>query len=126
MTYKEKLKDDRWINKRNEVLSIYMNNGVGCMGCGSEINLNVHHIRYLPNIEPWEYNNTYLVPLCSSCHHVYHENKEKLTTLLMNNRLYFNYEFELIISIVNKLCNLETTDIKKVSKIINYININSF
>lgn len=69
MTYKEKLKDDRWLLKRKEIL--YRDN-FACRGykCPSpkETMLQVHHLDYLPGIEPWEYPNDMLLTLCGHCH----------------------------------------------------------
>lgn len=66
MRYAEKLKDPRWQKKRLEILE---RDGWACQGCyGTEGTLHVHHRRYLPNRDPWDYPNNLLVTLCEECH----------------------------------------------------------
>jgi hypothetical protein len=65
-TYSEKLKDPRWQKKRLEILE---RDGWKCMCCGDKDNtLHVHHIFYIPNTEPWEIHNGFLITLCETCH----------------------------------------------------------
>lgn len=65
-TYIEKLKDPRWQKKRLEILE---RDDWACQACfDQESTLHVHHKRYLPKKEPWEYNENLLVTLCESCH----------------------------------------------------------
>ena len=60
MTYKEKLKDPRWIKRREEFKYSYTHNPnipfdiceLRCDGCGNVDNLNVHHKRYISGLEP--------------------------------------------------------------------------
>lgn len=40
--------------------------------------LNVHHTKYILNRDPWEYDNSILVTLCSVCHQRRHENEKIL------------------------------------------------
>ncbi len=69
MTYKEKLKDDRWLLKRKEILH---RDHFTCRGhlCPSpkQTIVQVHHMDYIPGIEPWEYSNDMLITLCEHCH----------------------------------------------------------
>lgn len=40
-----------------------------CRHCKSTDNfLNVHHLIYLPNCDPWEYDDKFLITLCEKCH----------------------------------------------------------
>lgn len=65
-TYSDKLKDPRWQKKRLEVME---RDGWKCLGCGDTKNtLNVHHLRYLEDKEPWEYDEEYYMTLCDVCH----------------------------------------------------------
>jgi len=67
-TYAEKLKDPRWQRRRLEILN---RSDFTCEdpGCGTKTEtLHVHHLDYLPNAEPWEYPDEYLMVLCESCH----------------------------------------------------------
>ena len=40
--------------------------------CGNEESLHVHHRKYLPDKEPWDYENKYLETLCERCHKLVH------------------------------------------------------
>ena len=63
--YKDKLKDSRWLAKRQAILA---RDSFRCVICGSNNGLNVHHSAYIYGREPWEYDNKYLVTLCHECH----------------------------------------------------------
>lgn len=64
--YSEKLRDPRWQKKRLKVLE---RDGWACRCCGDTENmLSVHHRRYIPKREPWDYPDELLVTLCSDCH----------------------------------------------------------
>lgn len=63
--YKDKLKDSRWLAKRQAILA---RDSFRCVICGSNNGLNVHHSAYIYGREPWEYDNKYLVTLCHKCH----------------------------------------------------------
>lgn len=66
MKYSEKLKDPRCQKKRLEILQ---RDEWTCQKCyDSESTLNVHHRRYLPEKDPWDYPNEILITLCSTCH----------------------------------------------------------
>jgi hypothetical protein len=66
MTYSEKLKDPRWQKKRLEILS---RDGFACQRCyDDESTLHVHHRRYIPGRDPWDYPPEMLVTLCAKCH----------------------------------------------------------
>lgn len=68
MTYSEKLKDERWIRKRDKIL---MRDAFECQDfeCTKQTKeLHVHHVDYLPGHEPWEYPDDMLITLCAICH----------------------------------------------------------
>lgn len=66
--YSIKLKDPRWQKKRLQILA---RDEWMCKKCfDSESTLVVHHRKYLPKIEPWEYPDELLVTLCETCHEV--------------------------------------------------------
>lgn len=66
LSYQEKLKDPRWQKKRLEILE---RDEWNCQIChDSESTLAVHHRRYLPNRDPWDYPDELLVTLCEACH----------------------------------------------------------
>ena len=64
--YMEKLKDPRWQKKRLQILE---RDGWQCIKCGDgENTLHVHHRRYIPKTDPWNYPESALVTLCDRCH----------------------------------------------------------
>lgn len=64
MSYKEKLLDERWKEKRRIIL--YRDSNM-CRKCGSLENLQVHHC-YYDDKEPWEYEDISIITLCRHCH----------------------------------------------------------
>lgn len=95
--YQEKLKDPRWQKKRLEVMN---RDNFTCQVCGNGLNngvpLNVHHIKYKPNADPWEYADNNLLTLCEECHRKAH-NGEITLKLPRNNKagiVYFRYLFK--------------------------------
>jgi hypothetical protein len=64
--YSKKLKDPRWQKKR---LEIFERDNWECQCCSDkEHPLHVHHRRYLPKRDPWDYPDKLLVTLCEDCH----------------------------------------------------------
>jgi len=71
MTYSEKLKDPRWQKKRLEIMK---RDNFTCRWCGDNENtLNIHHLNYEKNKNPWEYEDNKLITICESCHESEHE-----------------------------------------------------
>jgi hypothetical protein len=69
-TYSEKLRDPRWQKKR---LQIFDRDNFTCVKCGNdELELHVHHKKYIKNREPWEYSDKFLETLCHVCHNKEH------------------------------------------------------
>ena len=87
MDYSTKLKDLRWkekrseiISKRNPICSICREIGVWFEkdpDIEKEV-LHVHHLFYLPNLDPWDYPDVLLIVVCEPCH-------RKIHSLAMNN-----------------------------------------
>lgn len=75
-TYREKLQDPRWQEKRLRVME---SAGFKCEKCGSrERNLQVHHNQNQKGLEPWEYSNDDLELLCDYCHKYQHRQQADL------------------------------------------------
>ena len=74
MTYEEKLKSPKWQKKRLEIMQ---RDNFTCVVCGKGIKddtpLQVHHLKYLKNVEPWNYADDYLITLCDECHSKVHK-----------------------------------------------------
>jgi len=69
-TYSEKLRDPRWQRKRLEIMQ---RDGFACRLCGDKENtLNVHHLYYDRDAEPWDYPSSALVTTCEVCHEDMH------------------------------------------------------
>lgn len=73
MTYSDKLRDPRWREIRDRVLTRDKHRcqvcGIGAIGFrGENVILNVHHRCYHPNKEPWEYEIQSLITVCETCH----------------------------------------------------------
>lgn len=68
--YSEKLRDPRWQRRR---LEIFQRDNFTCQSCHSDSKtLNIHHLKYFPGREPWEYEDHYLVTYCEKCHETEH------------------------------------------------------
>lgn len=67
-TYAEKLQDTRWRSFRIELIRKNENR---CEECGEtlkDFELQIHHVHYLRNREPWQYPEELLMCLCDCCH----------------------------------------------------------
>ena len=71
--YQEELTDVRWLTKRQSILArdMYL-----CTKCGSNTNLQVHHIYYVYGNHAWDYPNKALITLCDKCHKQWHATHE--------------------------------------------------
>lgn len=66
MKYAEKLKDPRWQKKRLQILE---RDKWKCRACGeTEKTLHVHHIFYMPGVDPWDVPDGLLITFCKDCH----------------------------------------------------------
>jgi 5-methylcytosine-specific restriction endonuclease McrA len=79
--YDRLLQDERWKNKRNNILN---RDNHKCQWCGKTTDLQIHHKYYnvYPNgnkANPWDYPDDALMTLCDACHKKYH-NKYKVKT----------------------------------------------
>lgn len=63
--YGEKLRDPRWIEKRDHIRS---RAGGACEECGKNGQVEVHHCYYVQGLQPWEYPDYLLKCVCRSCH----------------------------------------------------------
>lgn len=78
-SYKFKLFDRKWQIKRQEILK---RDHSACILCGEKEHLVIHHKQYhfvtrLSKFkDPWDYDNRYLITLCSRCHQKGHDKFE--------------------------------------------------
>ena len=73
-SYEDKLKDQRWEDKRIHILK---RDGNHCKLCGSYENLHVHHILYEEDTDPWDYDENYLITVCEFCHNRIHSQMQQ-------------------------------------------------
>lgn len=103
LTYAQKLRDPRWQKLR---LKIFERDNFTCRFCGStKDELQVHHIQYLKDTEPWEYGEIFLITACHKCHELEtdiapSEQKETIAGLVQFGFCYadfakLNYLFEI-------------------------------
>lgn len=90
MTYNTKLKNPLWQRKR---LEVFNKDNWACVQCNSkDKELQVHHVDYISDIEPWNYPLDMLVTLCVDCHKIeigrHKVEKIMLTSLKMNGFLF--------------------------------------
>jgi hypothetical protein len=84
MSYSERLKSPHWQRKRLEIMQ---RDNFTCQHCGdTETFFNVHHLIYLPNREPWDYEDSFLITLCEVCH-TEEEKHRELDTMLLGSFL---------------------------------------
>ena len=119
MTYQEQLKSPKWQKKR---LFILERDNWACQICGDTENmLSVHHMDYIKGYKPWDYENEYLITLCSSCHSSETEcNKEALERLRKAiKKQFFSFGIELLAEGFEKIiwCGKNPTT----ADIINYV-----
>jgi len=80
--YSEKLSDPRWQKKRLEILE---RDEWNCQIChDSTSTLVVHHRKYLPNTDPWDYPDDLLITLCEDCHKVERESRPEFEKTLLD------------------------------------------
>lgn len=76
-TYAEKLQSPLWQEKR---LEVFKRDNWKCLSCNRgklELHLQgdslqVHHLKYFRNTDPWDYEMYYLITYCKSCHETEH------------------------------------------------------
>jgi 5-methylcytosine-specific restriction endonuclease McrA len=92
MKYTDKLKDQRWNQKRLEILR---RDEYTCQYCGlKETELHVHHIVYQSGKEPWESLSADLLTLCEACHEAEHDIRTKAEDALLS--ILRNYKFSAV------------------------------
>ena len=63
--YNKLLQTPQWKECRQKILK---RDNYTCQKCGSIKNLQVHHLKYIKDRNPWEYPNKLLITLCGKCH----------------------------------------------------------
>lgn len=77
--YSQKLTDNRWMEKRLEIIE--RDNG-RCTHCRSRDNLEVHHLAYILGSDPWQVPDEFLVTLCYTCHKSEEKYKKEIKSVL--------------------------------------------
>ncbi len=104
MTYVDKLKDPRWQKKR---LEIFERDNFICSFCGeNKKTLHVHHLKYIPESNPWESKNEDLETLCEDCHLEVQGEKRKLKEIINELNTHGLYKLlDLLTHGYYKFCN---------------------
>ena len=99
MTYREKLKRPEWQKKRLEIMG---RDNFCCRKCDNpkKSQLHVHHIIYQNNRDPWEYNNSELITLCSECHKQEHDNIRSVNNSISSIVISCDYDTKFVSSII--------------------------
>ena len=64
--YSSLLRDPQWRKRRLEIIA---RDKSTCRRCGeTQGSLEVHHLAYVFGLEPWNYEDHWLVTLCGDCH----------------------------------------------------------
>lgn len=92
LTYSEKLRLPAWQQKRLEILN---RDNWTCLSCGRNdpsVPVHVHHLKYFPGLDPWEYEPQYLVTYCEKCHNAEHlignDLRDFFMTVVSADRIY--------------------------------------
>lgn len=70
-SYRQLLRDPRWIEFRDRILATDDNSQPECWNCDSRDELDVHHLVYR-DVAPWEYAEHEVRILCRRCHEAIH------------------------------------------------------
>ena|ERR1700749_4848992 len=66
MAYAKKLASPKWQQRRLEIMN---RDNWTCRHCGdTTTQLEVHHIDYWENKQPWDYHENMLITVCRKCH----------------------------------------------------------
>ena len=85
MEYKEQLKDQRWKDRRREIL---VRDSFRCQKCYHKSHHNhVHHVVYEHGRMAWEYEDEYLITLCQTCHQKEHDTAKSIKDIFKSMRL---------------------------------------
>lgn len=118
--YSEKLKDPRWQKKR---LEIFQRDDFACQVCfdtGSP--LAVHHLVYIPNMEPWDYPDKLLVTLCEEHHEYEFNNSNYAEKQLINSIKSVGFLSDELIKLSEGFENLPIFHIREVmAEVISFI-----
>jgi 5-methylcytosine-specific restriction endonuclease McrA len=77
-TYGQKLKDSRWQQLRLKSFDAAQWTCEECLTVKPKDGLQLHHVVYLPNVEPWDHPPEVLMVLCEGCHEKRHEVERQL------------------------------------------------
>jgi hypothetical protein len=101
----DQYKDPRWQQMRLKVME---RDGFTCCHCYSKDKpLNVHHLIYMKNMNPWEYDPDDLITLCEVCHEKLTKHTNELIIIIRKlgmNKCFFYPTYDIIKSI-QKICN---------------------
>ena len=90
--YAEKFKDPRWQRKR---LEVFKRDDFKCQHCGAtEKTLHAHHLCYIKGLDPWDYEDIFIVTLCDGCHEQFHQQPGLSEYFLLKDLRYAEMQLE--------------------------------
>ena len=122
-TYSEKLRDPKWQKKRLEVLQ---RDEFCCQLClDTTTELQVHHLSYEKNKEPWEYDNSNFETYCKHCHYITELLKLDKLKILSICKL-DGYFFELNHLVPSFLFFIKYSSVKSIEELLRNMKINNY
>lgn len=117
-TYAQKLRDPRWQKRR---LEVFERDRFECQSCySSDKELQVHHLKYIQDADPWDYELSDLKTLCDECHgmiskcgRIVAENVRKMDSeyargMAVLSKLFAdNYDISIVVAIAKMLADDE-------------------
>lgn len=104
--YQKLLKDPRWLDFAFEVIE----EKGPCAWCGSEDQLQVHHLVYYQNTLPWEYSFEDVEVLCSECHTRIHVIVDECWVQMLKLN---ETQLELLLKTIKEVRTGETADVTR-------------
>jgi hypothetical protein len=92
-----------------------------CQSCNDvDSELHVHHITYFPDLQPWEYDNKYLITVCDNCHKEIHSYKKENRYIVDIFSMNVDFSKEMNV-ILNTMLDFLNNDFSKISDVRRFI-----
>jgi hypothetical protein len=136
-TYSEKLRDPKWQKKRLKILE---RDEFCCQLClDTTTELQVHHLSYEKNKEPWDYDDSNFDTYCKHCHYLtellIRDNLKILSickldgfisVLCIKESQKYVYFFELNYSVPSFLFFIKYSSVKSIEELLRNMKINNY
>jgi len=109
---KYRLKHPEWQRKR---LEIFNRDGFKCIICNSdEKEPHIHHFKYSPNTDPWDYDDSNFITYCHQCHEIEENCKNDFNKLISAG-----FTYSKVIGIIS-LYSSKKKPAEQIKKILNH------